>query len=112
MKKDETFDLIIKGFGVYFLVLAIIAIPSVVNGLIMMGLYLHNIWGIPQDDTVGNLLKTVQTTALAQSAGSIIKFTIYIIASINFLRSGSWVKKLMGKKMSVKPVDRATGKTP
>ena len=99
MKKDETFDLIIKGFGVYFIVLAIIAIPSVVSGLIMMGSYFHNTWGIPQDDTVGRAIKTVQTTALAQSAGSIIKFIIYVIASINFLRSGSWVKKLMGKKI-------------
>ena len=34
MNKDELFDVVIKAFGVVFLVLAIIAIPKVIEGLI------------------------------------------------------------------------------
>jgi len=35
--------------------------------------------------------------------GGIIKFVIYILASINFLRSGSLVKRFMGKKKKAEP---------
>jgi len=37
MKKDEMFDLVVKGFGVYLLVPAIIAIPKMLEGIMMLG---------------------------------------------------------------------------
>ena len=42
MKKDEIFDLIIKAFGVYLLVLAIIALPAMINGAFMLSVFLSS----------------------------------------------------------------------
>ena len=42
MKKDEIFDLIIKAFGVYLLVLAIIALPAMINGAFMLSVSLSS----------------------------------------------------------------------
>jgi len=95
MKKDEIFDLIIKAFGVYLLVLAIIALPAMINGAFMLSVSLSS---GPIGDTgslEGGLRQTLQTNYMSASVGAIARFVIYLIVSINFLRSGSWVKKLM-----------------
>lgn len=96
MNKDEFFDVIIKGFGVAFLFLAIMIIPKVfesISSLIAMVLYSPE--GAPTGDFKYIFFAT-KPAVIAQGVGAVIKFIIYIIASINFLRSGSWVKKLMG----------------
>ena len=97
MKKDEISELIVTGFGVYLLVLAIIAITKMLEGIIMLGFYLvqGSWWVTGGGDTIGNVMTTVQTAYISSSLGAVIRFAIYIVASINFLRSGSWVKRLM-----------------
>lgn len=97
MKKDEVFELVVKAFGVYLLVLAIIALPKMIEGVIMLGFYLtQGPWGGTSDATEG-IMTTLKATYMSSSLGAVIRFAIYIIASINFLRSGSWVKRLMKK---------------
>ncbi len=51
MKKDEIFDLVVKAFGVYFLVLAAITLPKMLRGLFIVGLWL--IKGISITDSNG-----------------------------------------------------------
>ena len=51
-------------------------------------------------DPFEDMMKALQTNYISQIIGVVIRFVIYIIASINFLRSGSWVKKLMGQKLT------------
>lgn len=100
MKKEDYFDLIIKGFGVYLLVLAIIQIPSVLNGLLLFVSYIALGGGFDfsgDADAMSKIENTIRATTISKSLAGIFTFAIYIIASINFLRSGSWVKKLMGK---------------
>jgi len=95
--KDELIDVIIKGFGVAFLFLAIIAIPKVFEGLVTLGAILFY---TPEGEVSNNtkcVLLATRPSMIVQSVGAVIKFVIFIIASINFLRSGSWVKKLMGQ---------------
>ena len=97
MDKDELFDVIIKAFGVAFLVLAIIAIPKVFEGLITLAAMLLY---TPESEASGNakhLILATRPAIISAGVGAIIRFIIYIIASINFLRGGSWVKKLMGQ---------------
>jgi tellurite resistance protein TehA-like permease len=90
MTKDDFFDLIVKAFGVFFLVLAIMQIPSVITGAFV----LLSVFGMNfPDDT-----DKTQVTLFIASFGGIFKFFIYILASVNFLRSGSLVKKIMGKR--------------
>ena len=90
MNKKEMLDLIIKGFGVYLLVLAIIAIPKMLGALFTLPF----VFGLdPGEDS---LVMTLRTGLISGSMEALVKFIIYIIASVNFLRSGSWVKKLMG----------------
>ncbi len=90
MNKKEVLDLIVKGFGVYLLVLAIIAIPKLVGALFMLPFMINS--------SLGNesLVTTMRSAVISDSVETIVKFIIYIIASVNFLRSGSCVKKLMG----------------
>ncbi|MBN2211734.1 MAG: hypothetical protein JW709_10105 [Sedimentisphaerales bacterium] len=96
MKKAELFDLIVKGFGVGFLMLAIIAIPKMLEGIIMTCFHLINgVWDHGGDE-LAKYMRTLWTTQLSASLGAIFRFIIYLIAAVNFLRSGSWVKKLMG----------------
>ena len=99
MKKDEIFDLVIKAFGVYFLVLAIIAIPKMLSGLFISGLWL--IKGISITGSHGEQVgRTVKATYLLSNLGGVFMFAVYITVAVNFLRSGSWVKFLMGKTFS------------
>ena len=95
MTKDDFFDLIVKGFGVYFLVLAIMQIPSVIKGAFV----LLSVFGMEFPDDTNN----VQVALFITSFGGIFKFIIYILASVNFLRSGSLVKKIMGKRKTTEP---------
>ncbi|MHC4639322.1 MAG: hypothetical protein ACYTBP_11670 [Planctomycetota bacterium] len=90
MNKKEVLDLIVKGFGVYLLVLAIIAIPK------MFGAFFLLPFMVGQDLGNESLATTVRYGVISDSVVAIAKFIIYIIASINFLRKGTWVKKLMG----------------
>jgi len=103
MKKDEIFELVVKAFGVYLLVLAIIALPKMLEGLLMLGFYLtQGSWG-GSSDAMGEMMRTLKTTYMSSSLGAVIRFVIYLVASINFLRSGSWVKRLMGSKSIAEP---------
>ncbi len=90
MNKKEVLDLIVKGFGVYLLVLAIIAIPKVFEAFLMLPFMIgHGPGNEP-------LHVTLRYGLISQSVETLIKIIIYIIASVNFLRSGSCVRKLMG----------------
>ena len=99
MTKEEIFDLMIKGFGIYFLVLAIIALPGVIKGILVFASYLPALpWDFSgTDEGMEEILRTIKVTSFTQTLGYIIKLVIYIVASINFLRTGSWVKRLMRK---------------
>jgi hypothetical protein len=100
MNKDELFDVIIKGFGVAFLFLAIMAIPKALEGLLILAYIPHHLPKSEAPDNITNLLAATWPGMIASCIGAVIKFIIFIIASINFLRSGSWVKKLMGQQRS------------
>ena len=96
MKKDEIFDLVVKAFGVYLLVLAIIALPKMLAGLYIVAICL--VKGISITGSNGQQVgAAVKATYLLSNLGGAFLFSLYIIASVNFLRSGSWVKMLMGK---------------
>lgn len=98
MDKEDLFDLIIKGFGIYLLVLAIIAIPKAIEGIFMLVfLAVCNPFS-GSEEKAAELASTVQSAWVSGSIGAAVKFVIYIIASASFLRSGALVKKLMGKK--------------
>ena len=102
MKENDTFDLIIKAFGIYFLVLAIMSIPGVLSGLLMLFYYtINGLWDVTEGD-INKVLKMTKSSHLSLAINNVLRFIIYIIASINFLRSGSWVKKLMKAKENVK----------
>jgi hypothetical protein len=107
MKKDEIFDLVVKGFGVYLLVLAIISIPRGIEGLFLLWLYTGCSTSEP---AISSFIASLHSSSISQSVVAIIKFIIYIIASVNFLRSGSLVKKLMGVKTPAEPVAQADRK--
>ena len=94
MTKNDFFDLIVKGFGVYLLVLAIMQISSLITGIILFINYLSI--NFPNDAVTS--MNTLRVTMLSASLGGTIKFIVYIFAAVNFLRSGSWVKKIMGKR--------------
>ena len=94
------FDVVIKAFGVAFLFLAIMAIPKVFEGIvILISMFYYPPKGDPTTD-IKYLYTMTRPAAISQSIGAIIKFIIYIIASINFLRSGSLVKKLIGQQIT------------
>jgi len=101
MNKEDTLDLIIKAFGVYLLVLAILAIPSVLQGLSAITFYLYQ---RPWEDSgadaneMREMMNTLQTNMLFSGLGSLFKFAICLLAARNFLRSGSWVKWVMRNK--------------
>ena len=98
MKENNTFDMIIKAFGIYFLVLAIMSIPGLLSGVIMLFYYSINELGNVAEGETSKLIKVTYSTHLSSAINNVVRFIIYIIASINFLRSGSWVKKLMKAK--------------
>ncbi len=90
MNKKETLDLIIKGFGIYLLVLAITQIPKIFGACLMLP------YVIGRDMPDESLAVTLQFGVISDSVETFVKFIFYIIVSVNFLRSGSWVKMLMG----------------
>ena len=98
MKKNDFFDLIVKGFGVCLLVLAIMQIPSLITGIILLTNYL--LINFPNDAETS--INALRVTMLSTSLGGTIKFIVYIFAAVNFLRSGSLVKKIMGKRKTAK----------
>ena len=106
MDKEDLFDLIIKGFGVYLLVLAIIAIPKTVVGIFMFVFFtVYNPSSGPSGE-ISNLAEIFWSSSISDGIGAIIRFVIYIIASISFLRSGALVRKLMGKKNISKEISQ------
>jgi hypothetical protein len=98
MDKKDSFDLIIKGFGIYLLVLAIIAFPQAISDILMlifMAAY-NPFSGSPEKTT--ELVSTIKSGCISGGIGAIVRIVIYIIASVSFLRSGALVRKLMGQK--------------
>ena len=100
MTKDELFDVVVKAFGVLFLTLAIMAIPELFKGIGMLIFMLtYGPIGATPDEA-DRWIMAARPGIISESIGAIMKSVIYIIISMNFLRSGSLVRKLMGKKHS------------
>jgi hypothetical protein len=97
MNKDDWFDLVVKGFSVCFLVLAIIAIPGIVKAM-----YLAIFLGLSgaltdSNDAMAQYWNVLRSGMVSDGIGSAVKLVIYLFAAVNFLRSGSLVKKFMGR---------------
>jgi hypothetical protein len=95
MKKDDYFELIIKAFGIYLLILAILAIPNVLSSMVMVIFWPRDIM---HESEVNGLMGKLGQTMVLRSFEQIFRFTILFVISLNFLRSGSLVKKLVGAK--------------
>ena len=96
MTKEEIFDLIIKAFGVYFLVLVIISLPKIISGMTIITYYLIS---FPYtNEMFEEISKSLKIAGATLSLTIILKILIYLIASIIFLRSRSLASKLVGKK--------------
>lgn len=102
MSKDDAFDLIVKAFGVGLLVAAIVAIPQMVEGVILLRT-LDRLLPMGDGQELSSYWSLAESTHLASSLGAVVKCVVYALASFNFLRSGSWVRRLMGR-----PLERAT----
>ncbi len=96
MTKEDIFDLIIKAFGVYFLVLVIISLPKIISVIIIITYYLIT---FPYTNEIfEEMSKSLKIAGTTNSLTIILKLLIYLIASIIFLRSRSLASKLVGKK--------------
>ena len=102
MKKDEIFDLIVKGFGVYLLVLAIMAIPEFVKGIASLA---YCLCSLPSEnaDAVDKISTALKGTYISSGLGALVKFAIYLAVSINFLRSGSLARMIMKDNTLAEP---------
>lgn len=101
MTKSDVFELIVRAFGVYLLVLAILAIPSMLQGLVILVFYAGQ--EPHASGELGDVMRNLWTTSVFSSLGGFFRFVILILASINFLRSGSWVRKLTGCQLADEP---------
>ena len=98
MRKEDLFELLVKGFGMCLLVLAVIALPKMLEGAVMLWFY-ASVGGLGGGtEAAREMMDTLRATYMSSSIGAIIRFVIYVLVSINFLRSGSLVRKLMGRK--------------
>lgn len=97
MDKNDWFDLIVKGFGVCLLVLAIIAIPNIIKGFSTVFLVGFSETPADSSESAAQLYGTLRSAMISDGIGSTFRFIIYLIAAVNFLRSGSLVKRFMGK---------------
>ena len=102
MSKDDVLDLIVKAFGVGLLVAAIAAIPAMIENVILVG-------GLARQGAMGegpeftaDFWNVARSTHIASGLGALAKFLVFALASFNFLRSGSLVRRLMGS-----PVEQA-----
>ena len=105
MRKAEVFELIVKAFGVYLLVLAIIALAAVLQSAIMLVFSLAQGSLAGADSIMAELVSAYKTTYVSAGLGAVIRCVIYTVASVNLLRSGSWVKRLMRTRASTEPTD-------
>ena len=104
MSKADLFELVVKGFGVCLFVLAIIALPKMLEGGVTLWFYATLGVFEGTSDATRDMMDTLRATNMSSGIGAIIRFVVYIFASINFLRSGSLVKKLMGRKATAELV--------
>ena len=96
MDKSDALDLIIKAFGIFLLVKAVQAIPQMISGIMIFCVV--GFGGIKSLLTDTELTKTINAMMLSQGIDSLAKFVIYLVISISFLRSATWIKKIIGNK--------------
>ncbi|MFA5424182.1 MAG: hypothetical protein WC374_10035 [Phycisphaerae bacterium] len=97
MNKNDWLDVIVKGFGVCLLVLAIIQLSNIVEGI--YSAFLGGFVKAPSDssESVTNIYAVLRSSLISKGIGSTFRFILYLIAAVNFLRSGSLVKRFMGR---------------
>jgi predicted membrane protein len=96
MNKKDWIEIIIKGFGIYFIVLAIIAIPGLISGFLAVPLYLYH--AIPESGSeVPSYMKQLHLTLLTSSATSILRFIVYVFAAKYFLTGPKLIYRLIDK---------------
>lgn len=97
MTKDDIFDLILKGAGIYLCVLSLIQLPNAIDGLLATIMIVSSGFSNLSDEA-NQLTNTLQLQKLAVSIGAIIRMVIYLLVARNFFRGGSWLNWLLGKK--------------
>lgn len=94
MTKEEMMWIAIRIFGLYFLVLAVSAVPSVVG--FGYGIYhLDQLQGAPGTEKLVNSFAVMLKASLAEGVSSVAQLLVFSLFSYYFLRRGKGLHALI-----------------
>ena len=107
MSKDDIFDLILKGAAVCLFVLALMALPQFIGGVLQVAM----LWRAAFETLTGNATvgRTVMGTGIASSVTAVLKFFVYLVVARNLFNGGSFLKKVLGKTKGTQHQDATDG---
>jgi hypothetical protein len=101
MDRNEILDLILKAAAVYLFVLAVLALPGVVESLIYIVLI------------SGSALATFRETAtlgesmvalhFGSAVADVLRIVLCLVVGRNLFRGGSWLRRILGAGKSCQP---------
>ncbi len=97
MTKDDALDLIVKAFGVGLLVAAISMIPTMVESVMMANTFESHESTGDGEQLLSDYWSLVRSGQVSSGLIALLRFLLYLLVAVNFLRSGSLVRRLMGR---------------
>jgi len=91
MTKDEWIWVAIRIFGIYLLVLAVIAIPEAIGNVYA---YIKMSFTIQDSNELTKLATSFKEAAIAKGSTAVAQFILFSIVSYYFLRHGKLIHKL------------------
>ena len=96
MDKNDIVDLILKAAAIYLFILAIVAVPRVIEGIILLLLLAQT--EMAKYTVEAPLFKNFSNASISSTIGGCIRFILYIILGRNLFNGGSWIKYFFGEK--------------
>ncbi|MFC1884543.1 hypothetical protein ACFL2O_07220 [Thermodesulfobacteriota bacterium] len=103
MEKNDILDLILKAAAIYLFILAINALFTVVEGLVLLFLYGQTDMSKLAAET--SLISSLSNASISRTIGGCLRFILYIILGRNLFNGGSWLKYFFGEKNFNQPKD-------
>jgi hypothetical protein len=97
MTKDEWIWVAIRIFGIYLLVLSVIAIPEAIGNIYA---YLKMSSAIQESAEFGKLATSLKEAAVAKGSTAVAQLILFSIISYYFLRHGKFIHKLASSERS------------
>lgn len=90
MKKEETFDLVLKTAAICLFILTITTVPGVISAFINIALATQSSIAIFTGDSP--ISQSILSTSISTFVTGILKILLYIFVGRNLFNGGSWIK--------------------